>query len=560
MSRIGSGWRNFLTRRSLFATAAVGALLAVAPMTAMAGDGPTSQEIMKASAAGNGVDWVLPAGNYSGNRVVNEDQITAANAGKLQPAWKFTIPDNSPIEVSPIVWGGMVYITSAHDDVYALDAKTGKLEWTYSQHPTQVVGFPRNRGVAVLDGKVFIATIAGHLIALDAKTGKVVWDKLTVHDPKNSFYTMQPVPYRNQLLLGVSNGDWGGIGNISAFSPKDGKRLWQWDSIPHPGQPGNDTWSGDSWKRGGGAIWSGIAIDPKTNTLYADLGNPQPDFLGTVRKGSNLYTNSMVALDLSGKKPRLEWYHQFIPHDTHDWDPAMPPVLFTGKVDGKERALVAAGDKAGNFLILDAKNGKLVHHTVVSFQYGTHVAPSLKGNVACPNTNGGVEFNGGAFDPVTNTFFVPSINQCGAWKGYTKAVYIAGQFYLGGGFPKLIGPNWGWLNAIDVNTGVFSWRHYFPLPANGGALVMTDGKSSVVFTGELSGDFDAFDTKTGQRLWHYDTGASIIAPPATYMIDGQRYLTVASGGPGWLKVPELKKSSTPATFTAFVVKSEGKSN
>ncbi|MDE2063223.1 MAG: PQQ-binding-like beta-propeller repeat protein, partial [Bradyrhizobium sp.] len=502
------------------------------PQASSGQSGPSSQALV--DAAKDTANWILPAGDYSDNRQLAENEISKENVDQMKVAWTFKIPGNGPTETSPIVWDGMVYITSNRDDIYALDAKTGELKWKYNPKVEQLTGFPRNRGVAVYDGMVFIGMLNGHLAALDAKTGKVIWDKQTVEDIKTSFYSMQPVPYKGKILMGVSDGDWGGIGNIAAFDPKTGNRIWQWDAVPKPGEPGHDSWSGDSWKRGGGAIWSGVAIDPKTDTLYVDLGNPQPDFLGTVRKGSNLYTNSMVALNISGKAPKMEWYHQFIPHDTHDWDPAMPPVLFTGKVDGVERSLVAAGDKEGNFLILDARTGKLVHHTVVSFQYGGDTAPSLKGNVACPNTNGGVEFNGGAFDPVSNTFFVPSINQCGAWKGYTKAVYIAGQFYLGGAFPKLIGPNWGWFNAIDVNTGVFSWRHYFPLPANGGALVMTDGKSSVVFTGELGGEFDAFDTKTGQRLWHYDTGASIIAPPATYVVGGQRYVAVASGGPGWL--------------------------
>ncbi|MGH7040954.1 MAG: pyrroloquinoline quinone-dependent dehydrogenase [Acetobacteraceae bacterium] len=546
-------------RRKIATLVAAGALLSAAPLAAMAAtpsnaEGPTAQNFMALSSTGSQSDWILPAGNYSGNRFLKEDQITSTNVGQLQTAWTFTIPDDAPIETSPIMWNGMVYITSAHDDVYALDAKTGKLEWTFADHPTQIVGFSRNRGVAVLDGKVFIATIGGHLVALDAKTGKKVWDKLEVKDPKTSFYTMQPVPYQHELLLGVSNGDWGGIGNISAFSAENGDRLWEWDTIPKPGQPGNDTWSGDSWKRGGASVWSGIAIDPATHTLYADLGNPGPDFLSTFRKGDNLYSDSMVALDISGKTPKLKWYHQFIAHDTHDWDPAMPPVLFTGKVDGKEMKLAAAGDKAGNFWILNATTGALVHHTAVSFQHNQNSAPSLQGNIACPSTNGGVEYNGGAYDPTTNTFFVPSANQCAAWKGNAKPVYIAGQFYLGGAFPKLTGPNWGWFNAVDVNSGVFSWRHYFGLPVDGGALVLSNGSTSVVFTGELGGNFDAFDGATGKLLWHADTGASIAAPPATYMDDGARYVVVASGQAGFLQVPEMTKKMGPAVLTAFTLK------
>ncbi|MBL27831.1 MAG: pyrrolo-quinoline quinone [Rhodospirillaceae bacterium] len=545
---------NSLRKSALLAGVAMMAL----PGLAMARTGPSADDLMKSGADSS--NWVLPAGDYSGNRQVDEQEINAQNIDQLKTAWTFDIPDQAPIEASPIVWDGTVYITSSRNDIYAVDAKTGKLKWTYNSEPEQVVGFPRNRGVAILDGTLFMGRVDGHLVAVDAKTGKEVWDKQTVRNPENSFYTMQPVPYKGAILIGVSNGDWGGIGNISAFDPKTGDRLWQWNSIPGPGEPGHDSWAGDSWKRGGGAIWSGLAIDPTTDTLYVDAGNPQPDFLGTVRKGDNLYTDSMIALDISGPKPKVKWYHQFIPHDTHDWDPAMPPVLFTGMVGGKQAKLVAAGDKGGNFWILDAKTGDLVSHTPVSYQLNHDTQPPQEGNnYACPNTNGGVEYNGGAFDPVTNTFFVPSTNQCGKWTGYESAEYVAGQFYLGGDFPSLVGPNSGWINAVDVGTGVFSWRDHLGLPANGGALVMDYGskgqsaeKGSLVFTGLLDGTFAAYDGKSGKMLWHHDTGASIVAPPATYTMDGQRYVVVAAGDPGFLEVPELTKETGPSVLTAFV--------
>jgi alcohol dehydrogenase (cytochrome c) len=537
-----------------------GTAWAALPAAAQTGNsGPTAQDFMKSG--GNSSDWILPAGDYSGDRQLSENQITQSNVKDMKVAWTFKIPDGGAVEASPIVYDGTVYITSDHDAVFAVDAKTGKMKWSFDPKPTQLVGFPRNRGVAVMDGMVYIATIDGHLIALDASNGHKAWDKLEVADPKNSFYTMQPVPYKNMLLLGVSDGDWGGIGNLSAFNPKNGDRMWEWQTIPGPGQPGHNTWPGDTWKRGGAAIWSGLAIDPSTDTIYADLGNPQPDFQGAIRPGKNLYSNSMVALDVSGSKPKMKWYYQFIPHDTHDWDPAMPPVLFSGKVDGKETKLVAAGDKGGNFWVLDASNGHLVDHTPVSYQMNQNSEPPFEGeNYACPNTNGGAEYNGGSYDPATNSFFVPSTNQCGEWKGSRNVQYVAGQFYLGGAFPKLVGPNSGWFNAIDVSTGVFAWRHHLSLPANGGALVMTNGDSSVVFTGMLNGDFDAYDTKSGKLLWKHNTGASIIAPPATFVMDGDRYVVVASGDPGFLKVPELQGTSTEAVLTAFVASGQGESS
>jgi alcohol dehydrogenase (cytochrome c) len=372
---------------------------------------------------------------------------------------------------------------------------------------------------------------------------------------------MQPVPYRDMLLLGASNGDWGGIGYLSAFSAATGKRIWDWETIPGPGQPGHGSWSGDSWKRGGGAIWSGVAIDPATNTLYADAGNPQPDFLGTIRKGTNLYTNSMVALDISGATPKLKWYHQFIPHDTHDWDPAMPPVLFSGTVGGTARKLVAAGDKGGNFWVLDAGTGALVYHLPVSTQKGQNTEPSRTGNIACPNTNGGVEFNGGSYMPETNAFYVPSVDQCGQWTSPGTATYVSGQFYLGGAFPKLVGPSTGYMSAVDIGTGKFLWRKHLAFPQIGGALSLSSG---IVFTGGVNGDFTAYDAKTGSVLWHYPTNQTIQAPPGSYSLGGKQYVVVASGPAGInfadprfaAGAPTLEGTyshPTKATITAFTL-------
>jgi alcohol dehydrogenase (cytochrome c) len=420
-------------------------------------------------------------------------------------------------------------------------------KWKFSYAP-HVIAFSANRGVALMDGKVYIGTLDGHLIALDANTGAKVWDVVGVHDQTNTFYTMSPVPYKGMLIEGASNGDWGGIGYVTAFDGQTGKRVWEWNTVPGPGEPGHDTWSGDSWKRGGAAVWSGVAIDQATNTLYLDLGNPQPDFLGTTRKGANLYSNSMVALDISST-PKIKWYYQFIPHDTHDWDPAMPPVLFTGKVNGEEKQLVASGDKGGNFWVLDATSGKLVHHLAVSTQKGQDTDPNVEGNLACPNTNGGVEYNGGSYMPETNTFYVPSVDECGIWKSNGRATYIAGQFFIGGTFPALSGPNTGWMNAVDISTGQFAWRKKFTLPAVGGALSLGTG---VVFTGELDGTFDAFDAKSGSVLWKYSTGSAILAPPATYTVDNKEYVVVGSGQPGNQTVPEIQKTSAAGSMiTAF---------
>jgi len=208
-------------KSSPLALAVAAAALAGSTTLAFAATGPTQTDYV--NAANDAANWILPARTYSGNRYVEEQEITPANVATLKQSWKFQIPDDSPIETAPIVWHGTMYVTSAHDDVYALDAKTGSLKWTFEYHP-HVLAFAANRGVAVMDGKVFVATLDGHLIALDADSGKKVWDVVGVHDTKNSFYTMAPVPYKDKLLLGASDGDWGGIGYITAFNAKDGSR------------------------------------------------------------------------------------------------------------------------------------------------------------------------------------------------------------------------------------------------------------------------------------------------------------------------------------------------
>ena len=531
------------------------AFLCLGAGTALAQSTPNASDFL--NAASDSANWILPAKSYSGNHYTPATQITPANVSGLHLAWKTTLDDPGPMENSPIIYNGTMYVTTAHDHVYALDAATGKVKWefTYSPH---VIAFAANRGVGLVDGNVYLGTLDGHLIALNAETGQKVWDKVTVADTANSFYTMAPVPYHDPttgqewLLMGVSNGDWGGNGNITAYNPQDGSVIWSWSSIPGPGEPNHDSWgSGDAWKRAGGALWTGVTIDPATQTMYLNVGNPTPDFLATVRPGDNLYTDSMVGLDISGAQPKLKWYHQFIPHDTHDWDPTMQPILFTGKVGDTEEKLVATGDKAGNFWLLNAATGALVDHTAVSFQKGQNTAPSLTGNYACPNTLGGVEYQGGAYDPATDAVLLPSQNECGFWTSTKDAVYVAGQFYLGGAFPKLVGPNTGQMNSVDVSTGVFEWRHHFDLPNYGGALATASG---LTFSGNLGGTENAFDTQTGNILWSYDTGAYIQAPSEAYEVNGQEYIVVASGAAGNTAIPELPATGQSAIISAFTLK------
>ena len=510
--------------------------------------GPNARTLL--AAGQDNANWLLPAGSYAGNRYVVLTEIGKFNVGDLGQAWRTMIADDGEQEAAPIVWNGRMYISTPHDGVLALDATNGKLLWQAPYNPAYVLLFAVNRGVGLADGKVFIATQDCRVLALDAATGKKVWDVQGCRDTSNSWYSMAAYVYKGQIIVGTGGGDTGTRGLVSAFSVQDGKRLWDWYSIPAPGEPGHETWPGDSWKHGGGAVWNGLAIDPDSDTLFVAPGNPGPDLYLKGREGRNLYTNSLVALDISGPKPRMKWYYQLVTNDTHDIDPAMIPVVFEGRVDGTMRHLVAIGDKAGNFVILDRQSGRVVHRLALSKQQGLDTPPTVQGNEVCPNHGGGIEWNGGAYDPASNLFLVPSTDECGVFKLSSDAPpqYIPGQPYEGGPLPRRQNAT-GTLSAVDVHTGKLRWRKALPYPADGGVLITSTG---LAFTSDVGGNLYAFEAATGHQYWKHDTGSAIVAPISAYSINGTEYLAVVVGEAGNQQTPNLP-SSEGSRVIAFTI-------
>ena len=530
-------------RRRLLAAVMASSALFLAGSYATAFAGSTAASLPDARvllhAGEDDGNWVLPAKTYAGNRYISLMQIDKTNVGSLGLAWRTDIADDGEQEAAPIVWKGVMYISTPHDGVLALDASNGKLLWQAAYNPAYVMLFAANRGVGLADGRVFIATQDCRVIALDAGTGKSLWNVAGCRDTSNSWYSMAAYVYKNQIILGTGGGDTGNIGLVSAFSTKDGKRLWDWQTIPGPGQPGHETWPGDSWKHGGGAVWSGVAVDQVTDTLFVAPGNPGPDFVDTKRKGRNLYTNSLVALDISGAKPKIKWYYQLVQNDTHDYDPAMIPVLFEGRVGGQPRPLVAIGDKAGNFVLLDRQSGKVVHRLALSKQVGIDSPPSHEGTEACPNHGGGIEWNGGAYDPGNNAFLVPSTEECAIWKiAPGDPQYIPRQVYSGGPFPKRQNGT-GILTSVDVDTGKLLWRRALPYPAEGGVLITASG---LAFTSDVGGNIYAFDAATGHQYWKDDTGSAVLGPISAYSLNGSEYLAVVVGRAGNQQTPNLPTS------------------
>ncbi|MDB5094846.1 MAG: alcohol dehydrogenase [Candidatus Eremiobacteraeota bacterium] len=505
-----------------------------------------------ANAASDDDNWFLPGKTLHNNRYTGLDQITPQNVNTLAKAWSTEIADNGQQESGLLIWQGTMYLSTPHDNVLAVDATTGKLKWQFSYNPAYSLVYTVNRGVGLADGKVFIATLDCRVVAVDANTGKQAWnvngcpnDKYT--STANSLFSMASYVYDNQIILGTGGGDDGNIGHVMGFSVQDGHRLWDWQNIPGPGQPGHETWPGNSWQHGGGDTWGGLTVEPATKTLYIPVGNPGPDMVDTNRKGLNLYTNSVVAIDISGAKPRMRWYYKIVKDDTHDTDPAMPPILFDGKIGGTTRALLAIGDKGGDFVVLDRTNGKVVYRMAVDKQTGLLTTqPTRKGTFACPNHGGGVEWLGGSYDPSTNLFLLPSTQECAVWKVVsTDPKYIAGQPYTGGPLPRRQ-KSTGQVTAIDIATGQLAWVRPLPYSAQGGVVVT---RSGVAFTSDLDNLY-ALDAKTGKVLWQTKTGASIIAPVSVYRAGGNEYVSVLSGSAGSQQTPNAPIAKT-SVLTAY---------
>jgi alcohol dehydrogenase (cytochrome c) len=492
-------------------------------------------------------NWILPGKSYSSNRYTTLRDITPDNVTHLKKAWQTKLADDGQQESALTVWHGIMYLATPHDRILSLDGATGALKWENPNTAQYTILYFVNRGVGVADGKVFVATQDCHVLAADATTGKTVWNVRGCVDTTNSLYSMAAYPYDGKVIVGNGGGDDGTRGYVQAFHATDGSSAWNWETLKH------DTWPDSSWQHGAGAVWSGLSVDPSTHTLFLPVGNPGPDMILTGRKGPDLYTNSIVALDVSTDTPTVKWYSQLLQNDTHDIDPSMAPVLFTGQVSGGSRNLVAIGNKAGELFVFDQGSGQLIHKVVVDNQKGLATAPTLQGVLGCPNHGGGIEFNGVSYDPTTNVIVIPSTNECGMWKITSPTTtYVPGHAYVGGSLPAR-GNGTGVLTAVDVNTGNVVWRDSLPYPAQGGVTITATG---VAFTSDLRGRVYAFDVKTGKELWHDDTGSSIVAPISIYRANGRAYVAVISGQAGAQHTPNLPPSNG-SVVTAYALDATG---
>lgn len=476
--------------------------------------------------------------SYENNRYTTLAQITPGNVSRLTKAWVTALADDGEQEASLLVRGGRMFVATPHDSVLALDAATGKLIWQHAYSPPYVLDFAASRGVGLDGDTVYIATQDCRILALDANDGKSLWNvgacpNEPYNNAQNNWFSMASYVYDGAIVLGRAGGDFGNVGHVVAYSARDGHPLWDWQTLDPK------TWPGLSWQHGGGAVWGGLAIDPDAKMLFVAPGNPGPDLTDAHRRGKDLYTNSIVALDISGPRPAVKWYDQITPDDTHDADPAMGAVLFDAMVRGVKRRLLAIGDKAANFAVFDRDDGKQLFRLAVDDQSGITSHPTKAGSEACPNHGGGIEWNGGAYDPATQYFLVPSTEECATWKLQTDdPPWIPGQAYKGGALPKRRNAT-GKLTAIDVTTGKIAWVRRLPYAGEGGVLVTSTG---LAFTTDLGGHLYAFDAKRGRVLWQTDTGSSNVAPISAYRAGGNEYIALLSGEAGNQQTPNIPKT------------------
>lgn len=487
--------------------------------------------------AGPGANWLTYAGSYSGQRHSPLNQINTQTAKNLTAKWVYHVPDAKKLEAVPIVYDGILYVTNSNQ-LHALDARTGRKIWVYRDE--QAEGSRVNRGPAILGDKVYFVTTDCHLVALHRKTGAVLWHKKYADTKEGYFATMAPFAVKDKIVVGMGGGDSGARGFLKALSAETGEEVWNFWTVPAKGEPGAETWSKDETRRwGGAATWLSGTYDPALNLLYWTTGNPWPDFYGGDRLGANLYSDSLIALDVDTGK--LKWHFQFTPHDTHDWDAQSWPVLLDIEWAGKMRKVVVHPNRNGFFYVLDRVTGEFLRATQfadkVDWATGIDAKgvpvlapgkdPTPGGTRACPAVRGAANWMSPSYNPATGLFYLPTLEQCDIYSSSVKEPKPMTGFAGTGGEQIPAEPGQMFLRAIDPKTGKRVWQYPMTGPATAWAGTVSTAGGVVLF-GDDAGHLVAADAKTGKHLWHFGTSQNITASPITYLVDGRQYVTICS--------------------------------
>src|SRR6516225_6524027 len=497
-------------------------------------------------------DWLTYSGNLNSQRHSGLTQISPENARDLTLKWVFQSRSLDKHEVTPLVVDGVMYTIQSPNDIFALDAATGKTIWQYSHKPAEGTRNPccgnLTRGVAILGDKLFLAGLDAKMIALEAKTGKELWN-VQIADYKQQYaMTVAPIVVKDKVITGVAGGEHGVRGFLAAYDANTGKEAWRFYTVPGPGEPGYETWLGkdgkpnDSYLHGGAPIWVTGSYDPETNLTMWGTGNAGPDYNGDNRRGDNLYSSSVIALDADTGK--LKWYYQFSPHDEFDWDATQVPVLANIDFKGRPRKVMMWANRNGVFYVLDRTNGQFLSgksFTKTNWFTGFDekgrpmrapgILPTTAGTLVYPGNQGGTNWYNPSFSPATGLFYIP------AWEN-SSSIYRKGEdppeFHDGQGFTGQ-GPGRGAANddtfsaiiAMDPKTGERKWTFRLAANATEGGVLTT--ASNVLFAGGRDGQFVALDARDGKLLWETNLGPSVSAGPMTYMVSGKQYVSVQCG-------------------------------
>ncbi|MEO6340818.1 MAG: PQQ-binding-like beta-propeller repeat protein [Caulobacteraceae bacterium] len=574
---------NLLTNRGL-ALAVAAAMLAAGP-----GRAADASEAIAASPAFSAKDltalptgqWITNGGNIFNQRYSPLTQLNRDNVKGLKGLWRTSMGSGANQgnsgQAQILVYQGALYVSNGDNDVFAMDVETGKTLWTYKANRDPKAGNPiglSSRGVAMGEGKIFAGQIDSKLVALDQKTGKVLWSTQAEEWEAGFSITTAPLYYDGLVITGFNGGEMGTRGRVKAFDAKTGKLVWTFYTIPGPGEFGHETWPQDkdnhAWEHGGGAVWQTPAVDPELGLLYFTTGNPGPDLNGSVRKGNNLFTVSMVALDV--KTGKYKWHFQQVHHDIWDYDSPNPVILFDAPVKGQMRKGIAEASKTGWVYILDRKTGKpllgidekavpqeprqatsatqpypvgdsFVPQQIDITPEGARLEPGTthvpnhgriftpfwdKEIVVKPSTNGGANWPPSSYDPQTHLMYVCGTDRISTFRVSEKLETPApGKVYMGGRFGQANVPDGGILAAMDLTTNKLAWRQAWREICYSGSIVTGGG---LLFVGRADGRLTALDKSNGDKLWEFMTDAGVNTTVTTFEHKGKQMVAVHAGG------------------------------
>ncbi len=503
--------------------------------------------------------WVTYGRNYGAWRYMPDDQINRNTVANLRPVWiKQTGVTGGAFEVSALVNDGRMYLTTANSHLIVVDPITGDELWRYD-HDFENVDLccgPHNRGVGLYEDKVFWGTLDAHLMAFDAATGLQLWD-VEVGDYRESIsVTGAPLVVKDMVLIGVGGGEFGIRGYIDAYDVNTGERRWRFYTIPSPGEPGSETWEGDSWRTGGAPTWVTGTYDPETDFVFWGTGNPWPDINNNVRKGDNLYSNSVVALDADSGQ--LRWFFQTSPRDEFDHDSTSEPMIIDEMINGQMRKLIVQISRNGHVYALDRETGDFIYaeeYTRVNWAERDETGkPVLKeemyepaNQVVFPGLYGGKNWPPASYSPDTHMVYVPT-SEWGTTFIRREGEGRPGTMDLGG-FPRFDPEGTGNLVAFNLQTGQIEWQFELPGSFNWAGTLATGG--GLVFAGGADGYLRAFNDTTGEVLWQFQTGSGVYAPPTSFTIDGKQYIGIASGTRNAVTRAGVATGISPGNYILF---------